>query len=168
MTTSYTLSETFTLTHAKQIASRVAADLQRFQRFYGSPTDRWIADYEAELIVLLKHDVVSEVVYGFQRNGEWTEATVKYRALPGGTLGASDDPGKIRPNLDIAGAHFTSYLSHNSKWWGLAPDLQQAIEADCPFSRSGAPAPQLEAGYWADDHSYVAGGRGLGRSSARR
>src|ERR1043165_4277973 len=108
-TYSQSFSETFTLLHARQIASKVATDLRRFQRFYNSPSDRWIADYELEITYLLKHDVVSEVVYGFQRNGKWTEAAVRYRALAGGTLVADDDPGKIRSGLDITGATFTSF-----------------------------------------------------------
>ena len=34
-TTTTTISDTFTITHAKHIASKVATDLLRFQRFYG-------------------------------------------------------------------------------------------------------------------------------------
>ena len=37
-----TFSDTFTITHARQIASKVATDLLRFQRFYSFPSDHWI------------------------------------------------------------------------------------------------------------------------------
>jgi HORMA domain-containing protein len=110
MSMSYTTNDTFSIIHARRIASRVAADLLRFQSFYGLPSDKSIDDYEEELAVLLNHDVLAWVEYGFQRSGKWTEAAVRYTALPGGTLIASDDPGKIRPNLDVAGAQFTSFL----------------------------------------------------------
>lgn len=167
MTNSYTQTNTFTVTHAKQIASKVAADLQRFQRLYGSPTDQWISNYEGELVVLLQHDAVKEVVYGFQRNNAWTEAAVKYKAL-GGVLQTSDDPGKILPNLDVSGATFTSFLTYSSNWTSLSQPEKDAIKQSCPFVRGTGEVPHLENGYWSDDHSYSAGGRGLGRSSVKK
>lgn len=169
MSTSYTTSstETFTLAHARHIASKVATDLKRFQRFYGSPADGWIDDYEAELVQLLKHGVLDNVVYGFQRNGQWTSASVRYTSLADGSLSADDDPGKIHSGLDVAGARFTSFLSYNTNWDGLSPGEQEEIRASCPFRRENGSSPALEAGYWADDLKYVAGGRGLGRSSVR-
>lgn len=162
-----TATETFTVTHARYIASKVATDLKRFQRFYGSPTDHWIDQYEAELVGLLKHEAVDYVVYGFQRNALWTPASVRYRALPGGNLASDDDPGKIRPGIDVAGARFTSFLAYSTKWFALPLAERQRIEQDLPFQRSTATTPGLETGYWADDLNYSAGGRGLGRSSVR-
>src|ERR1700753_1278187 len=143
-TYSYSFSETFTLLHARQLASKVATDLRRFQRFYYSPTDEWIAKYELEITHLLKHDVVNQVVYGFQRYGKWTEAAVRYTALAGGTLLADDDPGRIRPGIDIAGASFTSFLSHNTNWFTKTSRDQQAIEAELPFRRGTGNTPSLE------------------------
>jgi hypothetical protein len=56
MSSSFTITATttFTLTHAKHMAAKVATDLKRLQRLYGSPTDAAIADYETEVIELLK------------------------------------------------------------------------------------------------------------------
>jgi hypothetical protein len=161
-------NETFSIIHARRIASRVATDLLRFQSFYGTPSDKSIDDYEAELTVLLNHDVLAWVEYGFQRNGKWTEAAVRYTALPGGTLIANDDPGKIRPNLDIAGAKFTSFLSFNDNWYGKTQSERDAITRERPFTRGAGTEPPLESGYWADDLNYTAAGRGLGRASARK
>ena len=80
---------------------------------------------------------------------------------------ADDDPGKIRPGIDIAGAHFTSFLSYSPSWF-LRPAIErQQIENSLPLQRSSGKTPGLETGYWADDLSYSAGGRGLGRSSVR-
>lgn len=170
MSTSFTVSdtETFNITHARKIASKLATDLLRFQSLYGSPSDEWIDDYEAEMVQLLKHDVVDNAVYGFKRNGKWTEAAVRYKALPGGTLVTDDDPGKIRPRLDIEGASFTSFLSYNSNWRNLTTEEREAIKRGCPFQRSSGEAPPLESGYWRDDLNYTAGGRGLGRSTVVR
>lgn len=168
MSMSYTTNDTFSIIHARRIASRVATDLLRFQSFYGFPSDKSIDDYEEELAVLLNHDVLAWVEYGFQRNGKWTEATVRYTALPGGTLVASDDPGKIRPNLDVAGARFTSFLDYNSNWHKKSEAERGAIAAQRPFARGTGSEPPLESGYWASDLNYTAGGRGLGRATARR
>lgn len=166
---SYTSTSTnsFTVTHARYIASKVATDLKRFQRFYGSPSDDLINRYEGELTGLLKHDAVENVVYGFQRNSLWTPASVRYRAIPGGSLITDDDPGKIRPGIDIAGAHFTSFLSYSKAWWDLPLLERESIRDGLPIKRSTGSSPNLEAGAWSDDLNYLAGGRGLGRSSVR-
>jgi Bacterial HORMA domain family 1 len=168
MSMSYTTNDTFSVIHGRRIASRVATDLLRFQSFYGLPSDKSIDDYEEELSVLLDHDVLAWVEYGFQRDGKWTEAAVRYTALPGGTLVASDDPGKIRPNLDVAGAQFTSFLDYNSNWYKKSEAERAAIAAQRPFTRGTGSEPPLESGYWASDLNYTAGGRGLGRATARR
>jgi hypothetical protein len=150
------------------IASKVAVDLLRFQRFYGAPDDELIDKYEKEITELLRHDVVKEVVYGFKRNGRWTEAAIRYRALQGGGLNANDDPGKIRPNLDVANAHFTSFLTYNAQWGTLSQSEKDSIRAACPFQRTTANTPDLECGFWINDHTYTAANRGLARSSVRR
>ena len=166
-TTSGTISNTFTIVHAKHIASKVATDLLRFKRFYGSPSDEWINLYEAELIVLLKYDAVDTVIYGFQRNGLWTRASAKYIALPGGSIHADDDPGKIRPGLDVQNAHFTSYLTYSFRFWDRSATEQANIESELPFRRGIGSTSGLETGYWANDRNYLAGGRGLGRSTVK-
>ena len=165
---SYTESTTFTIAHARHIASKVATDLKRFQRFYCTPADEMIAQYEQELVVLLKHDVVAEVVYGFKRNDRWTEAAARYVSSSGGILMADDDPGKIRPGLDIAHTFFTSFLIYTAKWHSLPEADRTAIKSQCPFPRTTGATPGLEVGVWVDDLNYTAGGRGLGRSVVRR
>lgn len=164
---SYTESQadTFTIAHARMLASKVATDLKRFQRFYGSPTDYSIDRYEGELAVLLKYDAVSTVTYGFQREGKWTEAAVKYTSV-NGTLSTNDDPGKIKPGVDVAGASFTSFLEWN--WHKFTDAERDAILEECPFQRDTGNIPPLEVGYWADDLNYMAGGRGLGRATVKK
>lgn len=164
-TTLRTISDIFTIAHAKHIASKVATDLLRFQRFYGSPSDDWIDLYEAELIALLKYDAVDTVVYGFQRNGFWTMASARYVALPGGSIRIDDDPGKIRPGFDVNNAFFTSFLTYSSFWWSLPVATREGIKRDLPFLRTVDNPSDLERGQWVSDRNYSAGGRGLGRST---
>lgn len=163
----YTATETFTFTNAKYIAAKVATDLSRFRRFYNAPSTEEIGKYEEELAALLKEDYLDNVTYGFKRDGKWIEA-LRYHALPGGSLVGDDDPGKIRPGIDITGAHFTSYLNRNNRWHNLSQVARDAFEARLPFKRVGASEPPLENGTWSHGHSYSSGGRGVGRSTIIR
>lgn len=166
MSTTYTQTETFTVTHAKHIASKVATDLLRLQRFYGSPSDAQINEYEEELVALLKGDYLKEVTYGFKRNGYWVEA-LRYHALPGGNL-TNDDPGRILPGVNVSGATFGSYLIHNSRWHALTQAQRTAFSAALSIDRGHGTEPQLESGTWSTGLTYSAGGQGIGRSTITR
>ncbi len=169
MSTSYTqtASESFTLTHARHISAKVAADLLRYQRFYGEPLTLVIDIYEAELVALLQHDYVKAVVYGFQRNGNWVEAS-RYHVTNDGSLVADDDPGKLRPGVDVSNASFTSFLTYSPRWFALSALERQRFKEKLPIQRSSGLEPGVENGYWVDDRTYAAGGRALARSSVRR
>ena len=73
-----TQTTTFALTHARHIGAKVATDLKRMQRFYGQPSDGYIADFETEVVELLKEGYLGTVIYGFQRDGGWIEPTLRY------------------------------------------------------------------------------------------
>ena len=62
------------------MAAKVATDLKRMQRFYGSPSDRASPSYEAEVTELLKAGYLGTVTYGFRRDGNWIEPTLRYTA----------------------------------------------------------------------------------------
>jgi hypothetical protein len=162
-----TQTETFTIAHAKKIAANVASDLMRFHRLYGAPSDERIKNYEAEIVELLKLEALEEVTYGFRRNDKWTPAAVRYKALPGGDLMGNDDPGKIKPGIDIEGAVFGSYLEHNANWARLTEQQRHDVQTACGFTRGDSPTPGLEKGVWVSDHTYSAGGRGVERSTIR-
>ena len=169
MSSSYTTSstQTFTLTHAKYLASKVAADLKRIQRFYGSPSDTQITSYEGELTEYLKAGYLSEVSYGFKRDDNWIEPTVKYTAKDlAGMCGNDDDPGRIRAGADISNASFYSYLIKNYAFYLLSETEQSKFEDSLPFKRAGAPTPGI-SGYISSDKSYSSGGRALDRSSVK-
>ena len=94
----YTETKTFTVTHARHMAAKVATDLKRMQRFYGKPNDQEIEEYEAEVIALLKDGYLSTVWYGYRRNSNWIEPTLQYTARDlAGASANNDDPGRIRP-----------------------------------------------------------------------
>lgn len=172
MTVSYstTFSETrsFTVTHARHLASKVATDLMRMHRFYQQPTKDSIDLFERELTALLQHGYLETVTYGFQRNGEWIEPTVQYTAAQLGAAGIDDDPGRVPPGMQIEGASFKSYLTYSRSWHALSQEEQDKFEASLPFQRTGAPEPTVAKGrYFQNDKTYSSGSVSLGRSSIR-
>ena len=87
MSYSYSSSESqsFTITHAKKIAAKVATDLKRMQRFYNEPSDSRIEEYEEEITQFLKAGYLDKVSYGFKKNGNWIEHLyiIKLKTLVG-------------------------------------------------------------------------------------
>ena len=117
-TYTYTEAATFTITHARHMAAKVATDLKRLQRFYGTPSDAAIADLEEELVQLVRAGYLGTVTYGFKKGEAWIEPTLRYtaRQLAGGASANDDDPGRVRPGANTDGAAFYSYLSYSSSW----------------------------------------------------
>lgn len=169
MSYSYTLTETetFTVTHARHMAAKVATDLKRMQRLYGYPADARIAEFEAEITEFLKEGYLGTVTYGFKRNGEWIEPTLRYTArdLAGGAAN-DDDPGKVRPGRDVSGATFYSFLTYGGAWYGASDADKAAFEKRLPLQRGTASEPGVN-GYLSDDRIYSSGGRALNRASVR-
>ncbi|MCK1541819.1 hypothetical protein IVB12_07450 [Bradyrhizobium sp. 179] len=164
---SFTESATFTVTHARHMAAKVATDLKRMQRFYGSPSDKSIAEFEAEATELIKAGYLGTVTYGFQKDGKWIEPTLRYTARDLAGASANDDhPGRIRHNADVSGATFKSYLTYSAAWHQLTQTQRDLFEATLPISRSGAAEPGV-SGYLASDRIYSSGGRALDRATVR-
>ena len=162
-----TESATFTVTHARHMAAKVATDLKRMQRLYDVPSDAGIDAYEAELIALLKAGYLGTVWYGFKRDGRWIEPTIKYTARDLYDASATDDdPGRIRRGADISGASFYNYLTYSAAWDDLTAYEQDAFKKSLPFYRRGAAEPTVN-GYLSHDRTYSSGGRALDRASVR-
>lgn len=168
MSYSSTYSDTisFTVTHARHIAAKVATDLKRLQRFYGKPSDSSILEYETEIIALLKNGYLKTVTYGFKKNGNWIEPTLHYtvKDLLDGNI--DHDPGRIRPGATIEESSFYSYLTYSLAWENLSNAEKEAFKANLPFQRTGANEPGF-FGYLIDDRTYSSGSRSLCRSSLR-
>jgi hypothetical protein len=168
MSYSFTSTETntFTVTHARHMAAKVAADLKRIQRFYKALTDEQINQYEEEVIALLKGGYLDQVTYGFKRDNSWIEPTLRYTAKDLLNTQDDDDPGRIIPGRDVSGAGFYSYLKYNSAWDALPQADKDKFKSQLPFKRTGADEPGVD-GYFSSDKTYSAGGRALNRSSVR-
>lgn len=170
MSYSHTLSESrsFTITHARQLASKVAADLMRMHRLYNEPSLERVSQFEEELVAFLHNGYLDTVTYGFKRDGEWIEPSIRYVASEITTQGLDDDPGRVKPNQNISGANFYSYLTYSSAWDKLSSAEKIKFESSLPLKRTGAPEPSVaNGGYFQSDKTYSAGGVSLGRSSIR-
>ena len=162
-----TQSATFTITHARHMAAKVATDLKRMQRFYDSPDDQSIDEFEDEIIELLKAGYLGTVTYGFRRDGQWVKPTIRYTAQDlYGTSATDDDPGRVHPGADISDASFYSYLTYSAAWNDQTDAEWEAFRKRLPFKRTGAPEPSIN-GYLVADRTYSAGGRALNRLSVR-
>jgi Bacterial HORMA domain family 1 len=171
MSHSYTISQTestiFTVTHARHMAAKVATDLKRMQRLYGKPSDFEIAEYESEITEFLKEGFLGTVTYGYRRDGNWVEPTLRYAARDlAGSAANDDDPGRVRVGANIDGATFQSYLTYSQTWDRLSDTARNTFRKRLPFTRKGAPEPGV-SGYLADDKIYSSGGRALNRASVR-
>lgn len=159
-----TESQTFTITHAKHLASKMATDLKRVQRFYGYPSDATIAAYEEELIQFLKNGYLGTVTYGFKKDDKWIEPTLRYTAKDlMGLSSSDDDPGRIRPGASIDGASFGSYMTYSSSYNSLNENQRNDFGKSLPFKRTGADEPGIN-GYLSSDKTYSSGGKALERS----
>lgn len=168
MSNSYTYNQTqtFTATHAKHLAAKVATDLKRMQRFYDLPKDSNIDDFELEIISLLKAGFLEEVTYGFKKGDQWIEPTLRYTAKDLADSGIDDDPGKVRPGADVNDASFYSFLTYSSAYHKATDAERNSFKTQLPFQRGYANTPGVN-GYFSDDRSYSSGGKGLNRSSLK-
>lgn len=164
----YSLSETFTRTEARYLASKVVADLYQCSRLYGSPAATSIPNYEIELVERLVKGYISHYEFGFKRNGNRV-VSWQYEVKDGDLVGGSDDrSGGIYARADTTGASYYNITSSSTKWWLLTAAEQAAFEATLPFSRPGASLPDDGYGYWtAEDKTYTRGGVAVARRTFR-
>lgn len=164
MSATITQSQTFTITNARYLASKVRTDLKRIQQFYGKPYDSWIDDYESELAAFLVNGLLSKVTYGFKRNGIFIPPTLEYTAQELAANLTNDRPGSIATGQDVIGADFTSFMSYSSKWSNMTAAEREAFEANLPFKRTTGNEPPV-SGIYKDDKNYSSGGTSLARKS---
>lgn len=165
MSTSYTYSNstTFTITHAREIASRVAADLRLCSTYYGNPAADRIADFLEELAQWIKSGYVSSYEFGFKQD-EKRVVCWRYTVGASGAL-ESDRPGKVQSWVDVTGAKYYNFLTPSPKWWTLTESERSAFEASLPIQRGNGSLPGDGLGYWTSDKTYAAGGFAASRQT---
>lgn len=164
---SYTTTYSWTKTNAREVASKVSADLGYMRTFYQRPTADEIKQFEDELTLYLAAGYVDYVIIGFKRGSDWVLA-LRYQARMDGTL-ADDGAGRIQSIIgkDVTGAVFHNYLVQNSAYTALSHTDRQKFLETLPFQRTGMAEPGTGSGYWETDRSYASGTGGVSRSVLR-
>ncbi|WP_164478320.1 HORMA-1 domain-containing protein [Mycolicibacterium stellerae] len=168
MTQSNTVTQTFTRTHAKYLASKVIGDLYQCHTYYERPTEADIVEYQEELVVMLANGYVSEYEFGFERSDRRI-VSWQYRVDARGELvGGSDDlSGGIYARASVANASFFNFMSYSWKWSLLTRPEQNAVKAEHHVQRTDGELPMDGNGYWQTDRTYTSGGVALERRTFR-
>lgn len=149
--------DTFSITHARHIASRIAGDLRLMHRYYGYPQLDFIDDVLEEIAQCLAAGYLESFEIGYEHGNRERVFTLLYEALPDGTL-SDNRAGDVPPYEDVSGATSFNYLTHNDRWFALSSSEREAFKAKLPVKRTSAPPLQDGIGYWSEDRSYGAGG----------
>lgn len=157
-----TTSDTFTLTHARELASKVAADMLRCQQNYGWPTNALIEIYATELALMLKAKAVASYEFGYKRD-EKRVVSWYYKVDSSGNLTANDAPGKIVTTAEISGATHFNFLTPSSTYNNMSASDRAALDASLPFQRNEGSPPADGNGRWSNDKVYNAAGTTLER-----
>ena len=168
MTTSYsyTTSETFTRTHARRLAAKVAADMHQCQRLYGHLTDAEIEDYQEELTTLLHGRYVKSYEFGFKTKDDRRVVSWFYTVGPAGDLEGGRSGG-LFPSADISDAVVFNFLSYNSEWSALSDKERDKIKASYSVQRVEGSPPKDGKGHWDSSRHYASGGVAVTRKEFR-
>ncbi len=166
MSSTFTTSRTFTITHARYVTSKVAADLRQVQLFYGRPDDEQIDAYAEEAALLLRDGYLERVDYGFrhqdlQRGAQWV-LLLRYIARNGEL--DDDHSGRIPPGVDLSGTSFWSYLTYTAPFFALNDAERDRVKAALPIQRSAGREAGFVNGTWSGDRTYSSAGQGVARS----
>lgn len=166
-TFTYTNSATFTVTHAKHLASKIAADLNACSRLHGRPAVSSVEAYSEELVELLRYGYLSRYEFGFKRNDERV-LSWSYEVSPSGSIETDDRAGKMSAYVDLSDTSFFNYVWHTSKYNNMTTEDQAAFDGTHPINRTSGEPPRDGAGYWTTtEKNYSAGGTGVSRRSFR-
>ncbi len=166
MSTTHTESRTFTITHARYITSKVAADLRQLKLFYGSPNDEMIDAYAEEAAILLRDGYLERVDYGFRRDDERAGAQwvllLRYVARNGKL--DDDHSGRVPPGVDVRNANFWSYLTYTAPFFALGSAEQARVKAALPIQRNAGREAGFVRGTWSESRTYASADHGVARS----
>jgi hypothetical protein len=161
-----TVSESFTLTNAKYLASKVTTDMWRCQQLYGQPSSSDINDYGTELALRLRDGFVSKYEFGF-RVGEERLLSWRYTVVNGDLTATDDRPGRLPSEIDIKQAVFFNQLSPSEAWWKLSEQERERFREFYPIKRGNSDGPRDGRGYWQRDLQYSSNGVAMTRETFR-
>ncbi len=165
MSYSITRTATFNRSHARHVATKMAADLRRMQRQYlGWPSDEKIDDLIEEVTEMLALDYMDTLEIGYAKDGVRV-LSLKYISRRDGTLTQDDNAGGLPRGVDLTGASTINFMTYTSKFTNLSEAEQLAVKKTLPYVRTAATPPRDGSGYWTQDRAYSAAGGGTVRST---
>jgi len=167
MSNSYTLTETFNVTHARKLAAKVVADMHQCNLLYRrGPTAADINSYEEELVAMLAGGYVTSYEFGFQTSDDERVLSWKYTVGPSGDLEGGRSGG-LYAQASLAGTSMFNFLTTNSKWSNLPAADRANVDAQHPIDRVPGSPPADGNGYWSSNRTYAAGGVAVTRQEFR-
>ena len=157
-----TQTQSWTITNARRVTSKIAADLDLMRPHYGRPLEADVTAYAEEAAMLLAKRYLGAVEFGFKKNGN-VVLSLKYEARSDGTLVTDDRPGRVPANVDVSNASFYSWLTYSAAWDQLDAAERSAFEGTLPVQRTSGTAPTTAFGTWSSDRSYSSNGEGVTR-----
>jgi hypothetical protein len=162
MTSSFTTTDSFTLTNAKKLAAKVITDMYLCHRLYERPTEADIEKYHEELIVLLAGGYVSQYEFGFKTNTDKRVLSWRYTVTPAGDLEGGRSGGLLA-TADVADAPIFNFLWYSKKWSALSTKERAAVDAQHSVDRPTGKPPTDGSGRWVRGRTYVSGGVAIQR-----
>jgi len=165
VSSTYSTSESFTLTNAKKLAAKVTADMHQCRRLYGDPTEADIAAYNEELVVMLAGEYVTSYEFGYQKGDKrivsWYYTITAAGDLEGGRSGG------LYAKADTGGASWFNFMTTNYSWAGLSEAGRNAVRAKHGITRLTGDPPSDGSGRWVAARTYVSGGVAVQRKEFR-
>lgn len=158
---SFSSSQSFTRTHAREIAAKIATDLRQMSRFYGKPDLDDIEDYLTEVTALLVAGYLHSFEDGFERSGQRV-FSLRYVVRTDGTIDDSA-AGRVEPGSDISGATNFNHVTYTDKFLKLSSAEQQKFKDTLPVTRTPGAERTDGPGRWVSDRGYSTGGVGVQR-----
>ncbi|WP_425005587.1 hypothetical protein [Mycolicibacterium sp. S3B2] len=168
MTGSYSVSQTFSLTHAKHLASKVVSDLYQCRNFYDAPSEADVAEYHEELIVMLSGGYIQAYEFGFEKNDQRI-VSWQYQVNASGDLigGVDDRSGGIFATADTTGATYFNFMSYSQAWFDLSSSDRGTVKSKHQVDRTSGYLPSDGSGYWHTDRTYSSAGVAIERRTFR-
>lgn len=158
---------TFSITSARYLTSKIAADLRSMNRLYGKPALARIDDFAEEAALLLRDGYLDRVDYGLRRRdryGEWEWVLrLRYVATSDGSL-QDANPGGVPATADDTDASWYSFLVKSDAFHRLPPSQQAAVENVLPVQRTDAAETNTSTNSWTGQRSYSRDGTALTRT----
>lgn len=161
-----TQTRSWTITQARYVTSKIAADLDLMRAHYGFPPSAAVTAFAEEAAMLLARRYLNTVEYGAKVNGIVVFA-LRYQARTDGTLSTDDRPGRVPAGLNLSEASFYSWLTFSNVWANLGDAEKAIFESELPLQRAAGAEPAKGYGYWDNQRSYSSNGEGVTRSTFR-